>query len=102
MTQKQKGNYKSKKKNNSLPLILIGLGGLLIVLVIVFILQGSSKSNVQPQVSGAPALAVDQEQIDFGDVKLGEWVEASFVLTNVGDQPLRFLDKPYIEVLEGC
>lgn len=102
MNQQKKKNVKSQRSNNPLPLILVSLGGLLIIIVIVFALRGSSKPSIEPQVSGAPALAVDQEQIDFGDVKLGEWVEASFLLTNVGDQPLRILEKPYIEVMEGC
>jgi len=102
MKQNSKGNKKTKPKNNPLPIILIGLGGLLIIIIAVFLLKGNSQSDFEPQVNGAPALAVDHEMIDFGDVKLGETVEAAFVLTNVGDQPLRILEKPYIEVLEGC
>jgi hypothetical protein len=55
-----------------------------------------------PQVNGQPARQVDKEKVDFGDVKLGQTVEAKFAVTNVGDQPLRFTAKPYIEVIEGC
>jgi hypothetical protein len=54
------------------------------------------------EVKGSPSLKVDQEKIDLGDVKLGKTVEVTFMLTNVGDQPLRFSKAPYIEVAEGC
>jgi hypothetical protein len=57
---------------------------------------------LQPQVSGGPALQVDQEKIDLGDVPLGQTVSAQFEITNVGDQPLRFTQKPYIQVAAGC
>ncbi len=33
---------------------------------------------------------------------LGQTVEVSFQVSNAGDQPLRFSQAPYIEVLEGC
>jgi hypothetical protein len=45
---------------------------------------------------------VDREQVDLGNVQLGQTAEVSFRVTNVGDQPLRFSEVPYIEVLEGC
>jgi len=69
-----------------------------------FILRGNQ--NSQPlaaiEVIGAPSLIADQEQVDLGEVKLGQTVKVSFRLTNVGDQPLRFSEQPYIEVVEGC
>ncbi len=54
------------------------------------------------QTFGSGRLRVDKELVDLGDVRLGHTVDASFVLTNVGDSPLRFLEDPYIEVVEGC
>jgi hypothetical protein len=45
---------------------------------------------------------VDKERVDFGDRKLGTEVDISLQVTNIGDQPLRFAEKPYIEVVEGC
>jgi hypothetical protein len=54
------------------------------------------------EVKGAPALQVDKEKVDFGNVTLGQTVEVKFEVANVGDQPLRFTKKPYVEVIEGC
>ena len=58
--------------------------------------------NVPVEVSGRPAIKVDQTRIDMGDVKLGKTVEATFQVSNVGDQPLRISSAPTIKVLEGC
>jgi hypothetical protein len=60
------------------------------------------QQNNDLQSSGAPSLQVDQKVIDLGNVSLGKTVSASFVLTNVGDQPLQFTKAPYIELLAGC
>jgi hypothetical protein len=78
------------------PLLLI-LGGLLIIAVALFVLF-----NRPPASSGNPSLAVDQKEINFGDVKFGQVVKASFELTNMGAAPLKFTSEPYIEVREGC
>lgn len=55
-----------------------------------------------PEAGDNPRLQVDRESIDLGDVKLGTMVEAAFVLTNAGSQPLHLSESPYIEVVEGC
>ena len=91
----------SKKIPLWLPLIIIA-GVALIVVALIGGGTNQSDSTVKPQVSGGPALQVDQEKIDLGDVPLGETVSVKFELTNVGDQPLRFTKKPYIEVAAGC
>jgi hypothetical protein len=95
---------KRRKKQTKRPQIwvLLGLGGLLIVLAGVLGLFSQNKSPFVPEVSGAPKLTVDREVIDFGPVRMGKFVQASFTLTNTGDQPLSFSRTPYIEVLEGC
>jgi hypothetical protein len=51
---------------------------------------------------GTPKLTVDQDKIDYGYVKFGENKTFAIKVTNVGDGTLRFKEKPYIEVLEGC
>jgi hypothetical protein len=82
-----------------LPLIIVAG----VVLIAVALISGSqATSATAPQVNGGPALHVDREKIDLGDVPLGETVNVKFEVTNVGDQPLRFSQKPYIEVIEGC
>ena len=84
-----------------LPLIIVA-GAALIVVALVGGSINLSGSTSKPQVSGGPALQVDQEKINLGDVPLGETVSAKFEITNVGDQPLRFTQKPYIQVAAGC
>ncbi len=81
---------------------IIGVGMALIALVVVQAASNTATPAAAPLVTGRPALQVDQEKLDFGDVKLGQTVEAKFEVTNVGDQPLRFAQEPYVEVVEGC
>lgn len=84
-----------------LPLIIVA--GL--ALIVVAVVSGNNPAPAaQPaiEVKGAPALQVDKEKVDFGNVTLGRTVEVKFEVTNVGDQPLRFKEKPYVEVAEGC
>jgi mannose-1-phosphate guanylyltransferase len=47
-------------------------------------------------------IAVDRQTIDYGYVKFGETRAFEFAVTNAGDGVLRFKEKPYIEILEGC
>ena len=100
----RKGRGKSKPGKSSLPLILVGGGAILLLLAAIFIYNSNKpqKSEVPLEVSGAPALKLDQERIDFGDVKVDTPVTATFELANVGDQPLRFSEVPKVEVVEGC
>ncbi len=81
---------------------IIAAGVVLIAFVVIDTASRNSAPPPAPLATGAPALQVDKEKVDFGDVKLGQTVEATFEVTNIGDQPLRFTEKPYIEVVEGC
>lgn len=84
------------------PLLVAG-GGLLLVLATVWATRGDNSTSQAPvEIAGAPSLKVDQEKIELGDVRLGEWVSASFELTNIGDQPLKITGQPFIEVAAGC
>ena len=96
---------KSRPARNQRTVVLLGviLGGLLLVGAFALLLpRGSEEPTFTPEVSGSPSLKADKEQIDFGDVKLGTPVQASFTLTNVGDATLRFTKEPYVQLAAGC
>jgi hypothetical protein len=89
--------HKQQKLRKSFPWSLVAIGGVLLIIVAFFLAnQGGSDDG------GIPSIAVDQQKIDYGDVKFG--VEKTFAIkvTNTGDGTLRFKEEPYIEVLEGC
>lgn len=103
MSQRQRSkNTPKQNQGNRLVPILFGLGGLALLILAAFTLWGGSKPKTAIDGSGAPSLKVDKESVDLGDVRLGQTVEVSFLLSNAGDQPLRFNEPPYIEVKEGC
>jgi hypothetical protein len=85
-----------------LPLTLIAGGALLLAVVAWLAWPRPAAPQAPIEVNGAPKLKVDRDRVDLGDVPLGQTVSASFTLTNVGDQPLRFGAAPYVETLEGC
>jgi hypothetical protein len=83
--------------------LLFVAGGALLVLIAGIVLlanlgRGSSGAANPAQVTGRPSLAVDRQQIDFGKVPLDNPVKAVFQLSNAGDQPLRILSQPVVEV----
>jgi hypothetical protein len=92
-----KKSRKQKQKGLPMPLIVLGIGGLLLILAAIFFaLQNNGAGG------GTPKLVVDQNKIDYGYVKFGENRTFAIKVTNTGDGTLRFNEKPYIEVLEGC
>jgi hypothetical protein len=82
-----------------IPMALAALG--LLVVGSVFVLLATNQPYAA-EVSGSPRGVVSQENFDYGNVKLGSWIQTAFTIKNVGDQPLHILDQPYIEVVEGC
>ena len=93
---------KQKPKTSLLPLWL-ALAGLGLVLIAGWaILNSSAQAKANVEVKGAPRLKVEKDTIDRGDIKLGTPIRDDIRVTNIGDQPLRFTEAPYIEVLEGC
>jgi hypothetical protein len=80
------------------------LGGIVVLgLTIFFATRGpQAPANFAPAVTGSPKLVADREEVDVGDVPLGQTVEVSFEIANTGDKPLRFIEAPYVEVVEGC
>ena len=98
MSNKQnRQKYRKHKQKQNFPWMLLVLGGVLIaVAAFLFARQGGGDGG------GTPSIAVDQQQIDYGDVKFGVNKTFAVKVTNTGDGTLRFKDQPYIEVLEGC
>ncbi|MBI5054021.1 MAG: hypothetical protein HZB52_12275 [Chloroflexi bacterium] len=85
------------------PLLLSLVGGVIVIGVILFAIFGNAPApQAAIEVNGAPRLKVDKEKVELGDRTLGSEVEVSLEVTNVGDQPLRFAETPYVEVVEGC
>ena len=92
-----KKKYKKQKKRRNFPWPLVALGGvLLIVAAILFANRSGGDSG------GTPSIIVEQKQIDYGTVKLGENRSFAIKVTNSGSGTLRFKEDPYIEVVEGC
>ena len=85
--------YKKQKKKN-FPWLLLALGGILVA--------AAAFLFAQQDGGGTPSIAVDQQKIDYGDVKFGVNKTFAIQVTNTGDGTLRFKEDPYIEVVEGC
>lgn len=75
------------------------LAGLALVATAAFIVIGRAGGA---SAGGTPHLEVDQQLVDYGYVKLGETRTINISVTNTGDGVLRFKEKPYVEVVEGC
>ena len=88
--------HKRQKQRKSFPWTLVVFGGILLIVAAFFFASQGAGGN------GTPSIAVDQQKIDYGDVNFN--VEKTFAIkvTNTGDGTLRFKEKPYIEILEGC
>ncbi len=91
-----------KKQRMPIWLPLIIIAGVALIGVAVISGNRAATPAFTPEVSGAPVLRVDKEKVDLGTIPLGQTVEVKFEVTNVGDQPLRFKERPYVEVIEGC
>ena len=103
MSQPKRKKYlKARRRSPRWQSLLLALGGLGLVLVAFFALRQDAVAPAEIEVSGAPSLQADQERIDLGEIKVDQPAHASFNLTNVGDETLRFTKAPYIEVVEGC
>ena len=89
---KNKKKYRKQRKNFPWP--LVALGGALLVIAAFFFANRDG--------GGTPFIKVDQQNIDFGYVKLNEPRSFAIQVTNTGDGTLRFKEQPYIEIVEGC
>ena len=91
-----KKHRKQKQKKKNFPWLLLALGGILVI-VAGFLFARQNGDN-----GGTPSIAVDQEKIDYGYVQFGNNKTFTLKVTNTGDGLLRFKEKPFIQVLEGC
>jgi hypothetical protein len=103
-----------KKSNNNMTWIVAGAVGLVVLVAAALALRSGSDNgsgsgqkqfdaNFEPEVSGAPRVEVVQDDvIDYGDVKLGTTVTTTYNVRNVGDEPLAILGEPVVELVEGC
>ncbi len=82
--------------------VAIGLGLLMVIMVGWIAFSSAQNRKAAIEETGSPALRVDKEKVDLGEVSYGQDVMVSFDLTNIGDKPLAFAEPPYIEVKEGC
>jgi hypothetical protein len=98
----QKKPYRQGRKKQSWPAILLLAGGVMLITGIFFGFGKPSQSKAAIMVTGAPSLKVNLDKVDLGNVKLDQAVDVKFMLTNVGDQTLRFSKTPYVEVVQGC
>jgi hypothetical protein len=104
-SSKQIREQRLKKKKQKKTISIFILGGLLLITAGSAIGYSAWKNRPDPElitVTGQPSLAVDQELIDYGDVKFDTPKTFAINLTNVGDETLRISDTPYVEVREGC
>ena len=87
---------KHKRQRKIFPWSLVAIGGVLLIIAAFFF------ANRGGDGGGTPSIAVDQQKIDYGDVKFNVKKTFAIKVTNTGDGTLRFKEEPYIEVLEGC
>ena len=98
MSKKVKNRRRQKKKTITAPVFILMFGGALLLAAGIIL----GVQQVGGDGDGTPALAVDQEVIDYGEVKLDTDLTFAVKVTNTGDGTLRFREEPYIEVREGC
>jgi hypothetical protein len=88
---------KRQKQRKSFPWTLVVIGGVLLIIAAFFFANRGGGDGGE-----TPSITVDQQKIDYGDVKFGVNKTFAIKVTNTGDGTLRFKEEPYIEVLEGC
>jgi hypothetical protein len=92
---------KAPHKKNLTPLWL-ALAGLSLILLAAWAVLANAQPETNVKVQGQPRLEVERSLIDRGNVKLGTPIRDDIRITNVGDQPLRFVEDPFVEVKAGC
>ncbi len=103
---------KKRRANNNMKWIFAGIAGGVALLIAALVLvsrqddspgQKTYDPNFEPEVTGAPRVEVVQDDvIDYGDVKLGTTVTTEYTVRNLGDEQLVVLGEPQVELVEGC
>ncbi len=88
-------SHRNKRNKKQFPWPFVVFGVILLVTAVFLY------SNLN-QDKGSPSLVVNTEVIDYGDVKLDDSRAFTINITNTGNGALKFREKPYIEVREGC
>lgn len=110
---KRSSHPSRKQSRNNLTWLIAGAVSLTILVIAAVVLRSGDDNgsggqtqfdpNFEPEVTGAPRVAVVQDDvIDYGNVKLGTTVTTTYTVRNVGDEPLTFLGEPQVELVEGC
>ena len=105
MSQTQvKRKHENAAPKSPWPFVVMAVGAVLIIAASFLVWRGSNSSSTgsAPQTAGSARLSVDRTTIDFGKVPLDKLVKAEFKIKNVGDQPLRILGEPRVELVKGC
>ena len=98
MSKKKRRKQRMQKKTISTPVFILMFGGALLLAAGIIV----GLQNIGGDNGGTPALAVDREVIQYGDVKYDVPLTFDIKVTNTGDGTLRFKEQPYIEVRDGC
>lgn len=88
----------NRKRQKRFPWLVVVIGGTLLAVAALLFANRNSSGDT----GGTPAIAVDPASIDYGYQKLGTNLNFEIKVANTGDGTLRFKEKPYIQVLEGC
>ena len=62
----------------------------------------ATKSNAPAQKVAGASLVFDETEVDFGKVPFNKTVEKSFTYRNVGTKPVSIIEKPTVDIVEGC
>ncbi|MBL8131337.1 MAG: DUF1573 domain-containing protein [Anaerolineae bacterium] len=84
------------------PLMILVVVAILGVIGLAFAASQGAAPPFTPEVIGAPHAQVDTTLIDHGDVKMEDFAESIFRVRNAGDQTLRILGEPRVELVQGC
>ncbi len=87
------------------PVSRLSSGLTVVVAVLVFVAactDDAERPHSDAAAGGTSKLEVSPVTIDLGTVPVGQWANATFLLRNAGDAPLRFTDAPWVKAVAGC